>query len=510
MKKFINIKRLISKLGLDTPLIRHFISRFAIILLIFSIVLGFSIFQTKELSKKVVDLFDWPFMVSRFSVSAQADLGQLKLYPYKAAHMDIELMDDIIDEFEDLCDNFIDNFDVVKERIDSDNTQVMSLITEIDGSFDLWKNEYETFLEEISEEEDSVTKYEKVDELLNKESFQNLSENFDELIEIIAVEGYNFRQNSEVDAAKNFQHIMLLTGITFLIILVFVKGIISYLSNISSKFKDEIFIKIERFNKTSDDMHLKALNLNNESTTVSGNSKKTLNSMETVTANIQDISASTEELDSTTKQMGDSVSFMTNEVGLANDEGITAKSVLIEFREKSEQITSALNLITEISKQTNLLALNAAIEAARAGDMGKGFAVVADEVKKLANQTSVAASDIGENISDMQVSSDRVATLIENMSDGIEKISEQADLISSSVKEQVTAISSIATSMSEVVTDTGNAKGNMESVDSVLENVQNITEDFKKSTEDTLVQSKNVQNDIISFLEKISKSLDKA
>lgn len=75
----------------------------------------------------------------------------------------------------------------------------------------------------------------------------------------------------------------------------------------------------------------------------------------------------------------------------------------------SHEIHNIIQLISDIAGQTNLLALNASIEAARSGDEGQGFQVVAQQVRKLAEQTSAAAGEIGSLLSEVEDSIKNVA-----------------------------------------------------------------------------------------------------
>ena len=70
--------------------------------------------------------------------------------------------------------------------------------------------------------------------------------------------------------------------------------------------------------------------------------------------------------------------------------------------QQSEQISSIVETMGDLSARTDMLALNASIEAVRAGQDGRGFAVVAEEVRRLAERTSTASRDIAALVSAIQ------------------------------------------------------------------------------------------------------------
>jgi methyl-accepting chemotaxis protein len=66
-----------------------------------------------------------------------------------------------------------------------------------------------------------------------------------------------------------------------------------------------------------------------------------------------------------------------------------------------------------------LLALNANIEASRAGEHGKGFSVVADEVRKLALQADLTASEIRQEVTDIQTG---IQSVLRRTEDGYREV----------------------------------------------------------------------------------------
>src|SRR5579863_1780349 len=159
-------------------------------------------------------------------------------------------------------------------------------------------------------------------------------------------------------------------------------------------------------------------------------------SSEEASTNVQSVSAATEELSSSVGEIGKQIQETARIAGEAVQQAQSTTDHVGGLSKAASRIGDVVELINTIAGQTNLLALNATIEAARAGEAGRGFAVVASEVKALAEQTSKATGEIGQQIADIQAATRQFVSAIGEISTTIERLSQISAAISAAVEEQ--------------------------------------------------------------------------
>ncbi len=156
-----------------------------------------------------------------------------------------------------------------------------------------------------------------------------------------------------------------------------------------------------------------------------------------------------------------------------------------EVKDYSLEITSLVELVTDITKQTKLLALNATIEAARAGDAGKGFAVVAQEVQKLAKQTTKATDEITNAITKMESITILASKEFDQMLFQINSNLQLADDSKISIKELMQGIYAVS----------GNIQNMQEEIiglESIVPELQQSVTQFSSVSQETLASAEEM------------------
>jgi methyl-accepting chemotaxis protein len=185
---------------------------------------------------------------------------------------------------------------------------------------------------------------------------------------------------------------------------------------------------------------------------------------EEASTNVQSVASATEELSSSVNEISRQVQESARMASEAVGQARTTNDRVSELSKAAARIGDVVELINTIAEQTNLLALNATIEAARAGDAGRGFAVVASEVKALAEQTSKATGEIGQQISGIQAATQESVNAIKEISGTIERLSEISSTIAAAVEEQGAATQEISRNVQQAAQGTQQVSANITDV----------------------------------------------
>jgi len=185
---------------------------------------------------------------------------------------------------------------------------------------------------------------------------------------------------------------------------------------------------------------------------------------EEASANVQSVATASEQMASSVNEISRRVQESARMAGDAVGQARSTTDRVSELSKAATRIGDVVELINTIAGQTNLLALNATIEAARAGEAGRGFAVVASEVKALAEQTSKATGEIGQQISGIQAATQDSVNAIKEISSTIEKLSEIASAIAASIEEQGAATQEISRNVQQAASGTQQVSANITDV----------------------------------------------
>jgi methyl-accepting chemotaxis protein len=222
---------------------------------------------------------------------------------------------------------------------------------------------------------------------------------------------------------------------------------------------------------------------------------------EEASTNVQSVASATEELSSSvneiSRQVQESARMASDAVGQAR----STTDRVSELSKAASRIGDVVELINTIAGQTNLLALNATIEAARAGEAGRGFAVVASEVKALAEQTSKATGEIGQQIAGIQNATQDSVNAIKEISGTIEKLSEISSTIAAAVEEQGAATQEISRNVQQAAQGT-------QQVSSNITDVQRGSSETGSASSQVLSAAQTLSGDSQRLRQEVTKFLD--
>lgn len=202
------------------------------------------------------------------------------------------------------------------------------------------------------------------------------------------------------------------------------------------------------------------------------------------------------------KQGNEAIQSAIQQMNVINQSVASSTLLANQLNERSKEIETFIEVITQISNQTNLLALNAAIEAARAGEHGKGFAVVADEVRKLAEESRSSADQIISLVQEIQQDTAKIMNGMKMETKEVEEGIRVIHHAGESFHRIVKAIEKVNVQTEEVSASSQEISAGTQQVAASVEEMSNMAKDSAAGSENIA----SVAEEQLASMEEISAS----
>jgi twitching motility protein PilJ len=265
-------------------------------------------------------------------------------------------------------------------------------------------------------------------------------------------------------------------------------------------------------NKSSTDSELFARNQSSGALKMAEEFGVTLNSVQMMTDSIQRVAEKAREAEEVARSSivtalkgGDAVQrTVAGILQIRETVAETARKVK-RLAEASQQISTIVAVISQISERTNLLALNASIQAARAGEAGRGFAIIADEVRQLADRSAKSLQEIEQIVLQIQTETGSVMSAMEEGIQQVKDVTKRSESAKHSLEDIIAVSNHIDALVRSITADTVEQRENSGAVAKVMQAVEltaQATSQESQRVASSLQNLVGIAKDLLSSVER--------
>lgn len=265
-------------------------------------------------------------------------------------------------------------------------------------------------------------------------------------------------------------------------------------------------------NKASADSELYARNQSSDALRMAEELAVTLNSVQMMTDSIQRVAENAQEAEEVARSSsvtalkgGDAVERTVAGILQIRETVSETTRKVKRLAEASQQISTIVAVISQISSRTNLLALNASIQAARAGEAGRGFAIVADEVRQLADRSAKSLQEIEQIVLQIQTETGSVMTAMEEGIQQVKDVTERSEQAKRSLEDIIQVSNRIDALVRSITADTDEQRQNSRDVAKVMQEVELTAQATSKESQRVAGSLQNlvgIGKDLIASVER--------